>query len=93
MKSQSEKTEAIKLLQIEKRNIPEYCMFGNPNHKAIDAQIQVIDEEMDEDSIITLWGDELDEDTEELSYVTQYALVALSWLNSEIELSDLVYVE
>jgi len=89
MKTQEQKNKAIKKLKAHKKNIPEFSMFGDPNHEAIDAQILVIEEGKDENDIIELWGEEYDED-DTPNHVTQYALEALSWLEGDIELSDLV---
>ncbi len=90
IKTQNERSEAIKLLQNQKLNIPEYSMFNDPNHKVINAQIQVIDECMNAKSIKTLWGNEFDKEAEETNYITKKAFKALSWLNGEIETSELI---
>lgn len=90
MRTQEERTEVIRLLQNEKRNVPEYSMFNDPNHKVIDAQIQVIDECMDSRSIETLWSNDFDKEAEESNYITKRAVKALSWLYGEIEASELL---
>ncbi len=89
MRTQEEKKESIEKLKDKKINLPEFSMFGDPNHEAIDAQIQVIEEQMDEEDITEQWGEEYDEN-DEPNYVTQYALEAMSWMDGDIELSELI---
>lgn len=89
MRTQEEKKQAIKKLRNEKESLPEYSFFGDPNHEAIEAQIQTIDENMDEEDIVELWGEEYNDD-DEPNYITQNALQALSWLDGDIELSELI---
>ncbi len=44
---------------------------------------------MDEEDIVELWGEEYSDD-DEPNYITQNALQALSWLDGDIELSELI---
>lgn len=89
MKTQKQKKAAIDKLEQFKIDMPEYSLFRDPVHQGIDAQIEVIKNDMDEEAVIEKWGEEYDEDTEP-NYITQKALDAVSWLDGEMELTDLI---
>ncbi|CAA0152418.1 hypothetical protein [Tenacibaculum maritimum] len=62
MRTQEEKNQVIEALKAQKLNLPEYSMFGVPNHQRADAQIQVIEQNMDDEEITKEWGEEYDEE-------------------------------
>ncbi|CAL2108206.1 hypothetical protein T190115A13A_60201 [Tenacibaculum sp. 190524A02b] len=86
---QEEKQHAIEKLTELKNSVPEFTFFGEPRHQAIQAQIRVINEDLDEEDIIDQWGEEITENNQ-INYITREALEALEYLNKEIELSDLI---
>lgn len=84
--------EMIERLKDMRKHIPAFSGFGDPNHRAIDAQLDVLEQRLDTDdcydrwdiggSEVDDWGDE-DED-KELSqadrYVLDQAVQAAEWL-------------
>lgn len=70
-------TEIAKLRQM-KPNIRHYSQFGDNNWRAVDAQIEVLEDEMSEDDIRDRWPGEYDE-----MYYRDVALEAYAWLNDD----------
>lgn len=80
MRTQDEIKEAINRVKANKEKYPEYSMFGDNNWEAADAALDVLDDlTTDEDEI---YDKELD------SNVESEAIVAIQWLNEELELED-----
>jgi|SRR5579872_4170911 len=75
----------IKALEAIKPNIIPMSIFGDNHHDAIDAQIRVLKEEMDEDTVYDTWEDTNDYDVNR--NVINAALDAVNWLdgNSDYE--------
>ncbi len=57
MRTQEEKQLAINTLETQKKSLSPFSMFGDPNQQTIEAQIKVINEGMDEEGIVELWGE------------------------------------
>ncbi|HEV2692246.1 MAG TPA: hypothetical protein VG347_05065 [Verrucomicrobiae bacterium] len=71
------KTEVTKLKDMQPK-IPAKSFFGDDNHGAIDAQIEVLEEDMDEDAI------NAKEDSEDWSrYAAESARGAREWMDGE----------
>ena len=71
------KKEADKLAKM-KPQVRRTTAFGDDNHEAIDAQIRVLDEDMNEDEIYGEWeGDE--------NRLRDNALEARRWMDGESE--------
>lgn len=70
--------DVIAKLKGLKLKVTQYTFFGDSNRKAIQAQIDVLNDGMDEDAIYERW-DEGESD----SYERNHALQALQWMNGE----------
>ena len=81
MKSEQQKLEMIERLKESKNNLPHHSMFGDDNWAAIDYQIKVIQEDLDQDDV---YDRELPSETEML------AVLAAQWLNDEISDEELL---
>ena len=69
----------IKKLEQEKENLPEYSFFGDPNHKIIDIQINILKGNLTQDEV---WDMESDEFS---SQAIGAALEAFHFLNGDID--------
>jgi hypothetical protein len=78
------KTE-IDTLKKMKPKVRQFSMFGDDHHAAIDAQIMVLQGDMDEDTICDRW------DGEELSNLRDSALEARQWLDGELDPDEFDY--
>lgn len=72
------KAEIDKLTSLKAR-VPRRTLFGDDNHEAIDAQIKVLDERMDEDGV---WAEWPEEDSADMR-LRENALEAVKWLEGE----------
>lgn len=72
MKTYQEREDMVKALLEIRPKIPERTGFGDSNHDAIDAQIQVIETNMTENVIYDTWEDN--------DHVRDNALLAYDWL-------------
>ena len=79
MKPTSEEitTEIAKLREM-KPNVRHYSMFGDNNWMAVEAQIEVLEDEMTSDDIYGRWPEEYEE-----IYFRDVALEALAWMNDD----------
>lgn len=89
MKTQEEKDAMITKLGEVKNTLPEFSMFGTENWAVADGQIRVIEEDLDEDGVVEEFGEEFDEDGEQNETVREI-LIAVSWLEGDVEDSELV---
>lgn len=89
MRTQEEKNQVIEALKAQKKNLPEYSMFGTPNHQRADAQIQVIDQNMDDEEITEEWGEEYDDDGTP-NDIAVGAMEIYNWLEGELETEDII---
>lgn len=80
-RSQQEIEKQIKELLIDKANLPEQSLFGTPNHKIIDTQIQVLKGEISLDDLPD--GDWDEQDAENEIYTK--ALEAEEWLTGQCD--------
>ena len=71
--SQAEIDAEIAALYDLKDRIPPRTMFGDDNLASIDAQIQVLEADLDEDEIYDWWEDE--------EHTLDSALAAYRWMN------------
>lgn len=61
-------------------------MFGDDHHAAIDAQIEVLQEDLDEDEIYKRWGGAGEEGEEDVGQnVVNAAVDARHWLDGDFE--------
>lgn len=74
MKTPAEREEEVSALRAIKSSVPSRSAFGDDNDGSISAQIQVIEEEMDEDQARREWGDD---------YIQSSALEAVAWLTED----------
>jgi hypothetical protein len=75
IRTQTEVERQVQGLLAEKKTLPIFSAFGDPNHESIDAQIQVL--RGNEDA-------ELYSHTEDYhEYIYQQAIQAESWLNGD----------
>src|SRR3990172_10801792 len=70
-------TEIAKLRKM-KPNVRHYSMFGDNNWMAVEAQIEVLEDEMTSDDIYGRWPEEYEE-----IYFRDVALEALAWMNDD----------
>lgn len=75
IKTDEQKAAMVAALRKQKKTAPEFTFFGDNNHEGIDAQIAVIEEEMDEDKIYNRYPDD-----EEDQHTRDMALDAANWL-------------
>ncbi len=80
MKTQEQIDEQIKLLKEARPKIVPQSMFGTDNLEGLDAQVRVLEKEMDSDDIWDRW----DRDEEDMD-VRSNADEALKWLQDEGE--------
>ena len=82
------KTEIKKLKEL-KPHVPRMTAFGEDNYAAIEAQIEVLEKDMDEDDIEGRWPindpDNEEEINNENMRLYENARDAFNWLNGEAE--------
>lgn len=74
MKTQEQIDEQIRLLKEARPKVVPYSMFGNDNLAMLDAQVRVLEKDMDEDDIWDRW----DRDEEDMD-IRSNAEEALNW--------------
>lgn len=78
MKTKEQVAVEIATLTEIKPNVRHSNAFGDDHHAAIDAQIAVLTDWMDEDAIYAAWGDE---DADEFAQnILDEALAAYGWM-------------
>lgn len=89
MRTDKEIAEEIAKLKQIKPKVPKATYFGDDNHEAIDAQIKVLSERMDEDEVMdkTQFEDDLEENGRDESrwspHTGDSARNALNWLTED----------
>ena len=78
MKTKEQIQKEIEALKTVRPNIRITTFFGGDNLAALDAQIQVLDEVMDEDDIWDEWPEE-----EQDQHTRESAHDAVDWINDE----------
>jgi hypothetical protein len=61
MKTQKQIDAEIKKLEVVKSKVPSRTAFGDDNHAAIDAQIKVLTDSMDDGEIWDAWPEDEDD--------------------------------
>ncbi len=85
MKTQEQIDEQIRLLKEARPKIIPQSMFGTDNLEGLDAQVRVLEKDMDSDDIWDRW----DRDEEDMD-VRSSAKEALNWLEDEAMNENLV---
>ncbi|MCK5603496.1 hypothetical protein KAR91_16545 [Candidatus Pacearchaeota archaeon] len=83
MKTQEQITKEIEALKAIRPNVRSTTFFGDDNLAALDAQIQVLEEDMDEDDVWDEWPEELRD-----QYTRDLACHAVDWVNDEEDLDS-----
>lgn len=78
MKTQEQITEEIKALRTVRPNVRPTSMFGDDNLGSVDAQIEVLENNWDDDDIY----DNFDRCAIQ-EYILESALAALQWINGD----------
>ncbi len=73
MKTQKEINEEIKRLNKLIEQVPQYNFFSEDNHEKINAQIEVLENDMDDDEINERWAGEDEVD------INDHAITAACW--------------
>ena len=76
-------TAEIKKLETMKPNVRRTSAFGDNHHDAIDAQVKVLTEGMDEEEIYAEWENE--DDYEQNRNIIDAALEATHWRDGEAD--------
>lgn len=76
MRTLEEVRAEVKSLQEIKPKVIQTTFFGDDNHAAIDAQIEVLERRLSENTIFDKWDND---------YLRDAALEARAWLDSEVE--------
>ena len=85
MKTKDEiKSEIAKLREIKPKVIRK-SRFGDDNWKALEAQIRVLEEGLNEEQIWSVWPDDKED-----GYARDSALEAMEWMNGESEIDSLL---
>ena len=85
MKTQEETKKQIAALMGIKEKVRPYSAFGDSHLDAIDAQIKVLEEDMDSDDIES----EFEIDEQAALNVVRAALNAREWMDGESDVDDL----
>lgn len=81
MKTEQQINDEIAALKLIKPQVREYTAFGDSNHEAIDAQIEVLEKRMSGDDVHDSYQpDETNEDDERSESVFFAALEAHDWM-------------
>lgn len=72
--------QEIEKLRELKPRVPERSFFGDSNHEQIDAQLDVLENGLEEDDIYNTYEDDEDESSQNL---VSAALDARAWLDGE----------
>jgi hypothetical protein len=84
MKTQKEIDDEIKALKTVRPKIKPRSSFGDDNLAAVDAQIEVLEQDLDSDEIYDAY-----EDYEGDEYILGVALDARQWIDGESEYDSL----
>ena len=78
MKTQEQITKEIEALKTVRPNVRPYSMFNDDNLAAVDAQIQVLENDMDDNEIYDRY-----DHVSSSEYILDAALTARQWVNDE----------
>ena len=78
MKTQEQITKEVEALKAVRPNVRPSTFFGDDNLAALDAQIRVLEEDLDEDDVWDEWPEE-----EQDQHVRDSARQAVDWINDE----------
>lgn len=70
MRTEEQKQEMIDKLESQKETLPQFSLFGDNNWQQINDAIRVIDEDLNDDDIYSMYENE-EEDTESINYCLQ----------------------
>lgn len=75
----------INALRTLKPTVPQFTAFGDDNHAAIDAQLDVLEGQLSEDDVYDIYGQPEDEDGEDFleQNVLDAALDAVRWVSGQ----------
>lgn len=82
MRTQEEINRQVEGLKKMKKWFPEYSAFGDPNHKGIDAQLDILEANKDIMDFDEYNEDEFDDENEH-EYIRQQVQIADDWINSQ----------
>lgn len=82
MRTTEEIKKQIDGLKLMKTGLPEYSLFGDANHKGIDAQLDILERVKDMGDFEEYDEDEYDSE-EEFNYIQSQAQEADDWLHSD----------
>lgn len=82
MRTAEEIKTQIDGLKLIKNRLPEYSLFGDANHKGIDAQLDILERVKDMDDFEEYDEDEYDSE-QEFDYIQSQAQEADDWLHSD----------
>ncbi len=80
-KSAKEVEKEVAKLREMKPTVLRTSSFGDNHHDAIDAQIEVLKESLDNDDIYDRWGSSEDEDEDRPHNILDAALDAMGWMD------------
>ena len=83
MKTKKQIVEEIKALKTVRPNVRSTTMFGDDNLAALDAQIDVLENYLDEDEIYDKY-----DCTQYSEYILDGAICARQWIDDEEDLDD-----
>ena len=83
MKTQKEIDAQIAALKAIKPKVKPFSYFGDDNLAKLDAQVQVLEEDLDEDDITDMWPEDSDME------IRTAADDAVNWRNDESDIDDL----
>ena len=84
MKTQEEIKKEIKALKAIRPKVRPYSAFGDDNLAALDAQVNVLENSMEDDDIYDMY-----DHADVLEYVLEVAIEAGCWLNGNSESGSL----
>lgn len=91
-RTEEEIKAAIERLKNNKEKTKQFNMFGEDNHKKIDAAIKVISENMSEDELYERYENS-DEFEDEYTDCFDEAMSAYEWLTGVGDIEDLLFEE
>lgn len=81
-KTNEQINDEINALKTLKPTVRQFTAFGDDNHAAIDAQLDVLEGRLDHDDVYDIYGQPDDEDGEDFleRYVLDAAIEAVDWM-------------
>lgn len=78
MKTQEQIKKEIEALKVVRSNVIPTSLFGDDNLAALDAQVKVLEENLNNDRIYDAY-----DHCDSLEYILESALAARQWINDE----------